>query len=92
MYNTDIQTTLSLRGHIIFIEYQVSKEHAVEWWPNYGVYEKCSPTFEALEALTTLMRTHESDRIEGQLLTEFLSRQYAMEQAIGTKGNEDVPF
>lgn len=103
MYNTDIQTTVSIRGHLLFLEYRVTEEWAVEWWLNPGCYFQQAQNGQVneeintgLNMLDTLLRTHESAHIEHTLLTEFESRQYAQEQADIALGanldNEDVPF
>ena len=89
MYETDIQTTLSIRGEIVWIEYMVTENWAVEWWLNPGVYK--DDYSESL--LETLLRVHESKNIEEQLLSEFESRQYAEEQRLAALvENEDIPF
>lgn len=83
MYDTHIQTTLSIRGFLVFIEYTVSKEWAVEWWLNRGAYSHAvnEETVSALALLDHLLRAHEYERIEEKLVTEFEERQYAQEQA-----------
>ena len=91
MYNTHIQTTLGIRGHVVFIEYMVTEEWALSWWLNLGAYEDCIPNDEAVRLLETLLRTFEEERIEHQLMSEFESRKYAEEQKF-IANDEDIPF
>lgn len=96
MYGADIQTTLSIRGHLVFIEYRVTEEWAVEWWLNIGAYQMEDDIEEvtsALNLLDTLLRTYEHERIESDLLDEFESRQYEQEQAFAAQlAHKDIPF
>lgn len=94
MYDTHIQTTLSIRGHVVFIEYMMTPEWALDWWLNEAAYEtEDASTVAALELLTTMLRCHEATRIETQLYTEFESRQYEMEQRASAElAKEDIPF
>jgi hypothetical protein len=92
MYDTDIQTTISIMGHIVFLEYKLSKDWAVEWWLNRGCYGDCvEPEIMAVgtELLESLLRTHWSGFIEQRLMDEFGSRQYAEEAKLS---KEDIPF
>jgi hypothetical protein len=83
MYDTHIQTTIAIRGHVIFIEYFVTKDWAVEWWLNYGAYDlEDSATNAAFNLLDTMLRTHEHARINGILMDEFEARQYEQEQRV----------
>ena len=80
MYNTHIQTTISILGHIVFIEYMVTEEWAIEWWLSD-------------QLVCSLLRAHYADKIYEILLTEFESRQYNQEQAYAaTFANADIPF
>ena len=96
MYDTDIQTTLSVLGHVVFIEYRVTPEWAVEWWLNPGEYadpEEPEVSGPGIELLETLLRTYERHRIEEQLLSEFESRKYEYEEAMAARlALEDIPF
>lgn len=94
MYETQIQTTLSLLGHLVFVEYRMTKEWAVEWFINLAAYpSEDATTDSALMLLESLLRTNYSDKIEQQLLSEFEGRQYAEEQAEAAKlMEEDIPF
>lgn len=98
MYNTDIQTILSIRGHLVFLEYKVTPEWAVKWNINWGAYIETldceSPVpEESIELLETLLRTYEHEYIQTQLLTEFESRQYEEEQrVIALAQQEDIAF
>lgn len=96
MYGADIQTTLSIQGHVVFIEYRVTEEWAVEWWVNIGAYQMEDDIEEvtsALNLLDTLLRTYQSERIEEKLLSEFEERQYAYEQSMAALlEQEDIPF
>lgn len=96
MYNTHIQTTLSLMGRLVFIEYIVTEEWAVEWYLNIDAYmheSESAATEAALELLELLLRVNHSDKIEEQLTSEFESRQYEEEQRILTlAAEEDIPF
>ena len=83
MHDTHIQTTLSIRGHIVFIEYSVTPEWAIDWWLNPGAYETEDPsTVAALELLDSLLRTHEHATIREQLMDEFEARQYEEDQRL----------
>lgn len=83
MYNTHIQTTISILGHIVFIEYMVTQEWAIEWWLSD----------EGSELVCSLLRAHYADKIYEILLSEFESRQYNQEQAYAaTFANADIPF
>lgn len=89
LYETDIQTTLSIRGEIVWIEYFVTPEWAIEWWLNPGVYENDYST----DLLETMLRMHENSYIQEQLINEFESRQYAEEQKFSNAlAQEDIPF
>lgn len=96
MYNTDIQTTLSVLGHIVFIEYRATEEWAIEWWLNPGEYADPAEPDEAgpgIELLEALLRTYERNRIEEQLLNDFESRKYAHDESLAAQfANEDIPF
>lgn len=96
MYNTHIQTTITVRGFVIFIEYFVTKDWAVEWWLNEGAYEASEQFVEtqaALDLLEALLRTHEHEHISEKLVSEFEARQYAQEQAeAALLAQEDIPF
>lgn len=98
MYDTDIQTSISVRGHLVFIEYNVSKDWAVSWSLSAGPYftdpENLDPTVErGLLLLELMLRTYEADRIEEILLSEFEHRQYEQEQRTTAELiNEDIPF
>lgn len=96
MYETHIQTTISIRGFVVFIEYTVTKEWAVEWWLNEGAYQISEQFCEVqtgLDLLETLLRTYEHDRIASTLISEFEQRQYAQEQAEAAElMKEDIAF
>lgn len=94
MYDTHIQTSVSIRGHIVFLEYTVTPEWAVEWWLNAGVYNcEEAGAATALDLMQTLLRTYEHKDIEQILLSEFEDRQYHQEQAITKAVNEeDIDF
>lgn len=96
MFNTEIQTTVGVRGFVVFIEYFVTESYAIEWWLNRGSYDPGHDHAEVsagLDLLETLLRMHEHGRIESELLNEFESRQYAQEQAqAALLAQEDIPF
>lgn len=96
MYDTHIQTTITVRGFIVFIEYMVTKDWAVEWWLNEGAYQVAEQFEEAqmgLVLLETLLRTHEHEHISEKLISEFEHRKYAQEQAeAALLAQEDIPF
>lgn len=96
MFDTHIQTTISVRGFVVFIEYFVTSEWAVEWWLNEGAYEASEQFVEtqtALDLLESLLRTYEYEHISQKLIDEFESRQYAQEQAeAALLEQEDIPF
>ena len=88
MYDTNIQTTLAIRGHRVHITYRVTKNWAVDWWltdiPNRQGH---------VELLETLLRTHEYQTITEELLNEFESRQYHEEaSAAALFDQQDIPF
>ena len=88
MYNTHIQTTISILGHIVFIEYMVTEEWAIEWW----LSDEGSEQFDR-QLVCSLLRAHYADKIYEILLTEFESRQYNQEQAYAaTFADADIPF
>jgi hypothetical protein len=81
MYDTHIQTTLSIRGHIVFIEYAVTPDWALDWWLNDAAYPAEDAVTDAgLALLETLLRTHEHKAIKKMLIDEFEARQYEEEQ------------
>lgn len=96
MYDTHIQTTITIRGFLVFIEYRVTPEWAVEWWLNEGAYSASEQWIEvqaALDLLDHLLRTHEDAHITRALLDEFESRQYEEEQRLSAMtAEEDIPF
>ena len=79
MYNRNLETTISLRGFIIFITYRVNEDWSVEWFLNRGEYEDSMPTDSAIELLESMLRMHEYQYIENELLSEFEARQYEEE-------------
>jgi hypothetical protein len=95
MYNTDIQTTISILGYLVFVEYRVTESWAIEWWLTPGVYDdknrnEAAPGAELLE---TLLRAHHSIQIENILSSEFESRQYEQEQMYAAEtAKTDIPF
>jgi len=94
MYNTQIQTTLSIMGHLVFIEYTVTEEWAVEWYVNMGAYHIANATTSmGLDLMELLLRTNHAEKIEQQLFSEFEHRQYEEEQkVIALAEQEDIPF
>jgi len=81
MYDTHIQTTLSIRGHVVFIEYSMTREWAVDWWLNDAAYvSEDAVTDTGLALLETLLRTHENQTINEMLADEFEARQYEEDQ------------
>lgn len=97
MYDTEIQTSLSIRGNIIFVCYQVTKDWALEWWLNPGEYDEGREEYpvlcQSMQMLDTLLRVHENERIEQILLSDFEHRQYAEEERTAMQlAQEDIPF
>lgn len=94
MYNTQIQTTLSIMGHLIFVEYEVTPEWAVEWYLTDGAYDNENAAIDSgIDLLDVLLRAYHSEEIEAKLITEFESRQYEEEQKIIALAQiEDIAF
>ena len=88
LYDTEIQTTISLHGYRIWVCYTVSPEWAVSWWLNPGIYAGAGDEF-----FESLLRWHEGNQISEKLLSEFEARQYEYEQKITAQVEaEDIPF
>lgn len=93
MYNTHIKTTVSVKGFVVFIEYFVTEEWAVEWWLDSEVYESEIPVRQTVVQLLNWYLRGDAEIITTQLMDEFESRQYTQEQAdIAKLEQEDTPF
>jgi len=94
MYNTQIQTTLSIMGHLIFIEYEVTPEWAVEWYLTDGAYDNDNAAIDSgIDLLDVMLRAYHCGEIETKLITEFESRKYEEEQKfVALTEQEDVTF
>ena len=91
MFDTTIDTTVSIFGHIVFLQYKVNENWVLSWDLNYDVYDPDAYCDTGLQLLETFLRTHQWKEIREQLLDEFEARRYQHDEVM-IEFAEDVPF
>jgi hypothetical protein len=88
MYDADIQTSINIDSFVIYLEYRVTAEEAVEWGLNPGMYGR------ELKVLEHFLRTWYSTEVEKEIIDDFQARLYAQEAAEAATYSlkEDIPF
>lgn len=81
--DADIQTSVTILGYLVFLEYSVDQNDSIEWHLNAGHYGHLEDS--TVKCLDTLLRLHYGRHILNELRLDFRGKAYEHEQVMNAK-------